>query len=280
MATVRVNEYYDLFDVKKISNTVSTALTNITDNIENTNTTNPFSGFSNWSDFNDNNKTLTTPPATYTPNNQISIVGKHKAPQAINPVHIEDNGDIWCYPPNVSVPYWNKIIFRNFDYNISVAGDFLYKNGVRKNQSIVNFNLVDLTTSNVELLDTGEPPDTVYTFNGDLMWKNNKLTGTIDNYNATPIFLRFDEYPSRSKVIFSRCDKTRNPDIEHRFSYHKSQMEPIKLNISMAASVPTRDIDANFNNTYNQNLTKVEISKLLDSCYFCIEWIYEYEKGN
>ena len=51
MKTVRVNEYYDLFDVKKIDAIDSISLTNIDNRIKDHNTYNVFSGFSNWEDF-------------------------------------------------------------------------------------------------------------------------------------------------------------------------------------------------------------------------------------
>lgn len=252
--TIRVNEYYDLFDVKTISGTVSNAITNIEDNIENHNTYNEFRGFSNWENFYENNKTLTTPPSTYTANNIIEITGKHKAPQAINTLSIDETtGDIWCYPPNVSVPYWTKIIFRNFDYNINY-NDTDYVTNLAPNNAF-------------SIYDTSTPPGLVN-------------TGMTALYQDVNIFLRFDEYPSRSKVIFSKCDKTRNPDIEFNFGYQKGQMEPIKLNISLSAGVPTRSIQGNRTDVWNQNLKKNELEHILTSCYWCIEWIYEPEHGN
>lgn len=255
--TIRVNEYYDLFDVKKISGTVSNALTNIEDDIRPTNEYNVFSGFSNWENFYENNRTLITPPATYEANNIIEIVGKHKAPQAINAINIVDNlngpADIYCYPPNVSVPYWNKIIFRNFDYNINPSNGTYAPYICPKNS--------------IRLIDPLDPTDIKY-------------NGEISLLQQGNIFLRFDEYPSRSKVIFSGCDKTRNPDIEFNFGYHKGQMEPIKLNLSLSASVPVRSVSGDNSDTWNQNLSKDEISSLLTSCYWCIEWVYEGEAGN
>ena len=252
--TIRVNEYYDLFDVKKISGTISSDVTNIEDNIENHNTYNEFRGFSNWENFYENNKTLTTPPSTYTANNIIEITGKYKAPQAINTLSIDETtGDIWCYPPNVSVPYWDRIIFRNFDYSVNI-----------KNSTYIPYVC---PVNKIVLNDGDDPTTTVY-------------VGEISNINQANIFLRFDEYPSRSKVIFSGCDKTRNPDIEFKFGYHKGQMEPIKLNLSLSAGVPTRSITGDRTDVWNQNLDTYQISNILVSCYWCIEWIYEGESGN
>ena len=79
-------------------------------------------------------------------------------------------------------------------------------------------------------------------------------------------------------MIFSGVDRTRNPDVEFRFSYRKGQMEPLKLNLSLSANIPVNDI--NSSDKYNQNLKYSDIKKLLKSCYWCIEWVYEYESGN
>lgn len=250
--TIRVNEYYDLFDVKTISGTSSNAITNIEDNIENHNTYNEFRGFSNWENFYENNKTWVPSEGAYVANNIIEITGKHKAPQAINTLSVDDDGNILCYPPNISVPYWTKIIFRNFDYNI-------------KNSSSVYIPILAPTND-----------FTVYDDVGTTVVNRGRTVSTQD----VNIFLRFDEYPSRSKVIFSKCDKTRNPDIEFNFGYHKGQMEPIKLNISLSAGVPTRSITSTRTDVWNQNLKKTDLANILTSCYWCIEWIYEGESGN
>ena len=102
------------------------------------------------------------------------------------------------------------------------------------------------------------------------------FNSTILDYKEVPIFLKYDEYRSRSKVIFSSVDKTRNPDIEHKFGYQYGQMSPIKLNLALSCNNPITDGTYN----YNHNLDKDTISKIFKKCYWSIEWVYERESGN
>lgn len=243
--TIKVNEYYDLFDIKTILTTTTSeptpgilnSLTNVPSTIKDTQQYNPFRGFWNNDEYNTQQKAY----------DNIAITGQIKSPQAANSLRIDDNGDIWCYPPNVSVPYWSRVIFRNYDY-------------VFKGEPSGGYNqLFKLMGSKYFVYDKVLEED---------------IGGTIYDLSHIPLFLRFDEYPSRSKVIFSECDKTRNPDIDFRFAYHKGQMEPIKLNLSLSANTPIRD-PLTPSNTYNYNLRKEDMDNLLQSCYWCIEWIYE-----
>lgn len=242
---IKVNEYYDLFDIKTILTTTTSEpktgilenLTNVPTAIKDTHQYNPFRGFWNNNEYNTQQKAYDNTP----------ITGKIKSPQAANSLRIDDNGDIWCYPPNVSVPYWSRIIFRNYDYAFKIIPTGDYGSIIQNKGSII------YSYSGSEVVEGG---------------------GYIYDYSHVPLFLRFDEYPSRSKVIFSECDKTRNPDIDFRFAYHKGQMEPIKLNLSLSANAPIRD-PLTPSNTYNYNLSKDNINYLLQSCYWCIEWIYE-----
>lgn len=268
--TIRVNEYYDLFDIKTITTTTAAepvagtldALTNVPATIRDTQRTNPFRGFWNNDQYNVQQKTYDNTP----------ITGQIKSPQAQNSLRIDTNGDIWCYPPNVSVPYWSRIIFRNYDYTIYMKESNPYSDILSTDQAVslvpdMNFDLTG-----------GFKNGTTYTFdNAELSRQvGSSILGYITHFDNANLFLRFDEYPSRSKVIFSKCDKTRNPDIEFRFAYKKGQMEPIKLNLSLSANVPIRD-PSNPGNTYNQNINMDTMKKIIKSCYWCIEWIYEPE---
>ena len=252
--TVRINEYYDIYDVK-VDTVQDTIALNHTEQlpkgITDTNQTNPFRGFSNWKDFDANN-----------PYNIERIRDKVKASQAITNINIDENGDIWCYPPNVSVPYWNKIIFRNFDYYYNEKYTSKYK-------TFANLfsNSSDVIYPTYALTEDAATPDPFSLL---------KLTQKNSEYQEIPIFLKYDEYPSRSKVIFSSVDKTRDTDIEHRFGYHKGQMEPIKLNMSFSCNNPITD----GTDHYNWNLTRSDINALLVKCYWSIEWIYEPVHGN
>ena len=334
--SIRVNEYYDLFDVYlHPGDSLVTDIRDLPSEVIPTNEYNGFRGFSNWPNFDDNNKTLTTPPNTYTLNSTIEITGKHKSPQALNTVRIDDNGDIYCYPPNVSVPYWSRLIFRNFDYSISNSDwvkanidNIFVKNfelkGKGENEPILvdptsheSYNLPSQIT--IKATENDANPENPYIYNGQpvtagqemtfVLWNTNTyeykwnnefpenypeiyqqvysgitgynydstITGTSIDYSTVPLFLRFDEYQSRSKVIFSGVDKTRNPDIEFNFGYKKGQMEPIKLNLSLSAGIPLRESNRN---KYNQNLSKAQIESLLSSCYWCVEWICDLDAGN
>ena len=254
--TVRISEYYDIFDVRvQISDDAIDSIMDksLPTEIRDTGKTNPFSGFSNWPNFNTSN-----------PNNSAVITGQHKAPQAVANIEVDKDGNIWCYPPNVSVPYWNKIIFRNYDYQIQCQQVNKY------NPYLLSF-LNDISIVYPSYVPDGnngyKPKDGV-----DVAL----VPASIMNYNEAPLFLKFDEYRSRSKVIFSSVDKTRNPDIEHKFGYHHGSMEPIKLNLSFSCNSPQRDATYE----YNYNLDRDAIERILTKCYWSIEWVYERETGN
>ena len=314
--SVRLSEYYDLFDVKtyKSGSTPHAEVKNndiLNDKIQDTNMTNPFHGFSNWTDFKANNQTydMQNLPNTI-PTNIATITGKHFSPQALNTISITDNGDILCYPPNVPVPYWNKVIFRNFDFQFQPhdldannTDDFKaisYRNMI-EDTYLTHYDNIPISYDSDKsiyapvpefIYDNQTPP--VYT----QLWNMDRTANThipaiyqrnfegaenvktlIYNYDNVPLFLRFPEYRSRSHVIFSACDKTRNPDIEHEFGYQHGATEPILLNLSMSASNFITDITT-AGTKYNENLDKNTIEKLLIKCYWCIEWVYEAKGVN
>lgn len=324
---MHVSEYYDLFEFNKSNGGDVSSGLNHYDAGQNaaiipTNQTNPFAGF-----WNDNNFTAGNP------NNTDIVQGKSFSSLAYNSVYVEDDGTINCMPPTVSVPYWSKIIFRNFDYN------FNNLDGVSKfstqfgNTTTGNFtyDVTEFPTKNregnFETFPVPEFVDVVYTENDHnnfsewvagtkvryKIWDTNtgdykrgvnysypdnfpnslrgqdfrgvngvshRIDGTFEmtNFDKMPLFLKFDEYPSQSKVIFSRCDKTRNPDIEFNFNNQHGQSEPVKLYLSLSAS--KSGYDATTNRRFNTKLTKAELKNLLNSCYWCIEWVYVPEKGN
>lgn len=276
-----ISEYYDLFEINKIAanNTqqninsynlydgVNAPNTHTNAEIIPTNQTNPFIGFWNDNNFNAGN-----------PNNNVVVAGKSFSPQGYNNIYVEDDGTINCFPPNVSVPHWTKIIFRNFDYNINPANDSPQLAYLQKQTQSLSFTLPDLSTAGVQLLDSKDHTTPFYDFTGSYLWSNNNVKGTITDYYNTPLFLKYDEYPSQSKVIFSGCDKTRNPDIEFNFNNQHNQNEPIKLYLSLSAS--RSGYDTTTQHRFNTKLTKSELNKLLNSCYWCVEWIYNPETGN
>lgn len=290
MSTVRINEYYDVFNVKAQELKQRDALT--ADNvIADTNMTNPFRGF--W-----NSTNYATAQQAY---DNIVIHEQHFAPREINTLDIDENGDIYCYPPNASVPYWDKVIFRNFDYTVQPHGLTSGSTAEAYAQMI----------DNAYLWHSEREPTIYWAADGDdsaaraanwakyivkpTDWHGNYILGgpsnnlqqvqpdpsfneifsniktTFKNYDQVPLFLKFDQYTSRSKVIFSSCDKTRNPDIEFIFGYQHGNMTPLKMNLSLTASQPFKE--------FNHNLTKADIQQLLVKCYWCIEWVH-YPKMN
>lgn len=292
----RINEYYDLFDVKTHldSGNLVNELTNNDDlpkNIRNIHVTNPFRGFSNWTNFNSAN-----------PGNNVEIIQMKKAPQAINNIKVDDDGSIWCYPPgNTGTPFWDEIIFRNFDYQIQPhdidASNNDDKSSYQYMRLIETYYLpsYDVFPISIDSTQTLQAPTPMAILDDDSnlvpLWGNDTSTTTkipdifkhdytgvysikepIYDYSNVPLFLKFDQYTSRSKVIFSSCDKTRNPDITFKFGYEHGNMEPVRLTLSLSASNPLTDITTQ-TTRYNQPLTKHEINKLLTKCYWCIEWV-------
>ena len=321
---MHVSEYYDLFEFNKSDRGNVSSDLNHYDAGQNaaiipTNQTNPFAGF-----WNDNNFSAGHP------NNTDIVQGKSFSSLAYNSVYVEDDGTINCMPPTVSVPYWSKIIFRNFDYNFNnldgvskfttqfgnvTTGNFIYSDTTlpmikygEVTSPVPEFVDVEYTVNDqnhfaewvagtvhkyqlwgvdVATYKKGTPPELpdnfphIYDDNFTAIEGTEiAITGTFEtvNYDKMPLFLKFDEYPSQSKVIFSRCDKTRNPDIEFNFNNQHGQSEPVKLYLSLSAS--KSGYDATTNRRFNTKLTKAELKELLNSCYWCIEWVYVPEKGN
>ena len=337
MKTVRISEYYDLFDVESTASEGAFTTThneNLPIANKNTFNTNPFIGFNN-SD---------GAYSSITAADVVQITGKNRAPHANNTLSIDEQGNILCYPPNVGVPYWSRIIFRNFDYSIQYPLGNPIRAALRDDETRITGNITakmeplydgviipqtfDLVISQDDIDEhwtSGNVFGKTYTANdltaGDELtlplWNvdcptsyrtktgntyptnfpsqykydfslvqgyeihNGGITATTNDYTNSPLFLKYDNYPSRSKVVFSGCDKTRNPDIEHVFGYQHGTMEPIKLNLALSASNP---LIANVAappaatptyHKYNQNLTRAQIEVILNKCYWCVEWIYE-----
>jgi len=272
--TVRISEYYDLFDIKRKVTDLSTGIiigdsnNPLPNNQQSTNSTNPFSGFNNLPIGQPGSSIQQYQPPPNEPSQYISITGQHKAPQAVTNIRIDDDGSVWCYPPNVSVPYWNRIVFRHYDYTVSPQSSSKLRDVCRTFNDNMHYSIYPTYDYN-GIDDRYEP--IVDESDGAI-----KLADDQYNYSTVPLFVRYDEYPSRSKVVFSKGDIIKGADIEFRFGYHKGQMEPIKLNLSMSCNNYINDGTY----TYNQQLTLDDIEKTLVKCNFSIEWIYERETGN
>ena len=257
---IAISEYYDIMNVENGSPSAF-QVDNLPAVIKDGFDKNPFLGFSNGN--------MTQPTET--------ISGKMMANGINSNISIDNDGNVLCYPPNAYVPYWTRIIFRNFDYtvqptNSSAYKDIIgndYKGSIYAGSVMANFefNLYENSaTAKYSTIPQGSSDTSgAFAFNDD-------FDITIKSYDNVPVFLKFDEYPSRSKVIFSQCDKTRNPDVSFTFGYPKGSTEPIKLNLSLSANPPV------YNGTpmkkYNNNLKLEDIQNLFKSCYWSIEWQY------
>lgn len=273
--SVKVTEYYDVFDVKTVLTYPSTRTITAAQNtaLPDTDTavetaTNTFRGFNSFP-ITDAVSSIENPAAGSVNLKQQYIAMEHvkKAPQAINNITIDDAGNILCYPPNISVPYWDRVVFKHFDYDINPGTAYTgpYK-------AVIESYL-----------------DTYYGY------KYNTLTKDGDNYDIiavqtkfpiydyknVPVFIKYDMYPSRSKVVYSSADKwnQNSSDIVHKFNYHHGQMEPLKLSVTLSASNPVTKPE-NPAERYNQQLTYTDIQNLFKKCYWSIEWIYDRTSGN
>ena len=280
-STIRVTEFYDVIDVKntysdaKLSDLSSTEIPLHTTTVEAnkkvipTEVTNTFNGFNNFPITNPDSS-IQDPGAVPKPSQYVAITGQVKAPQTQSNISISENGTITCYPPNVSVPYWNRIIFRTFDYeyNPKVLSD----GGTPPTYSYNNYRDY-LNTFAIYKVDTYW--DTV---NEEPLLDG--LNANIQNpmiydYSNAPLFVKYDQYQSRSKVVFASTDRNHPHDIEFKFGYMHGQMEGINLTLSPTANNPFRDQDPTHNIKYNQHYTRQDIEELLTKCYWSIEWIYD-----
>lgn len=282
-SNVHIVEFYDLFNVMNYESSSRQVryptVEQIPDNIEDTNRTNTFRGFWNSDDYNTVQK----------PIDLIQIAGQHKSPQETNTLTLNENGDILCFPPNVSVPYWNKIIFKNYDYSLSnwKLNDY----GLRAipYDAAVHVSVGSSPTSlpNYWYDKTQSPPKLYNLYGYDnsseaalpVEYKTNteSLKLLCGETSEFPLFMKFDEYQSRSKCIYSMSSRYDKTEIEFKFSYHKGSQEPIKLNLAFSANQYVCDkFDSYY---YNKNLNKDEISEIVRRCNWSIEWIYEPESG-
>lgn len=207
--------------------------------------TNPFSGF-----WNDNNFSAGNPNFTTT------IKNKHFAPNAYDTVRITDEGIIECYPPPINVAGWKAITFKKLNYSI---------NGGMTTNKLTNplYNLVEKYQHNQSLAlpkwsDTFEPEV-----------KNPAVVqpGSIQyDPQLCPIFVKWDEYPSRSKVVLS---KDSDP-IRFVFSYPRAADEPIRLYITATASITGWNVDKA--RRVIGKLSKADLGTFLSSCNWVIEW--------
>lgn len=276
-SNVRIVEFYDLFNVMNKSG--GRSVEQVPDNIEDTNRTNTFRGFWNSNDYNTVQK----------PIDLIQIAGQHKSSQETNTLTLNENGDILCFPPNVSVPYWNKIIFKNYDYSLSnwALNDVALKPIPHDSSIHVSSGSTPVALPNY-WYDSSSTPKKLYRLYGydnsseaslptEYKIDTTNLKSLCGETSEFPLFMKFDEYQSRSKCIYSMSSRYDKSEIEFKFSYHKGSQEPIKLNLAFSSNQYVCD---KFNTYfYNKNLNKDDIIKFITRCNWSIEWIYEPESG-
>lgn len=283
-SNVHIVEFYDLFNVSNKSG--GRGIEQVPDNIEDTNRTNTFRGFWNSDDYNTVQK----------PIDLIQIAGQHKSPQETNTLTLNENGDILCFPPNVSVPYWNKIIFKNYDYSLSnwALNDVALKPIPHDAAVHVSVNDADVTPLPNYCFYPGDDaatppvdPEIISIYGYDrksethlptkFKLNTSNLKSLCGETSDFPLFMKFDEYQSRSKCIYSMSSRYDKSEIEFKFSYHKGSQEPIKLNLAFSSNQYVCDKFDSF--SYNKNLNKDDITKFIRRCNWSIEWIYEPESG-
>ena len=280
-STIRVTEFYDVIDVKNTYTDVTLSELSTTEIPLHTTTveankkvvapsiTNTFSGFNNFP-ITDAISSIQNPNALTPQSQYTTITGQVKAPQAQSNISISDDGAITCYPPNVSVPYWNRIVFRTFDYeyNPKVLDDGVIPPSYYYNKYTDYLNTFAIRKADAyyDVVQDNVLIDGLYA---------NQTNPTIFNYDNAPLFVKYDQYQSRSKVVFASTDRNHPHDIEFKFGYQHGQMEPIRLTLSPTANNPFRDQDSSHNIKYNQHYTRQDIEELLTKCYWSIEWIYD-----
>lgn len=309
--SVKVTEYYDVFDVKtvltypdtrSITAAQNTALPDTDTSVDTA--TNTFRGFNSFP-ITDAESSIQNPNAGSPNLKQQYIAMEHvkKAPQAINNITIDDAGNILCYPPNISVPYWDKVVFKHFDYDINPADDSLFAGIALAHSNTISKTYYPYIQRRFKNEDPAQSNPNILTPVPETLWNKNNTDGSIINndifkqnftgvtgvtytetnyeFDKLPVFIKYDMYPSRSKVVYSSADKwnQNSSDIVHKFNYHHGQMEPLKLAITLSASNSITN-PSNPKERYNQQLTYEDIRDLFKKCYWSIEWIYDRTSGN
>ena len=229
--------------------------------------TNPFRGFFNVTDV-INGTNFNTENPTFT----VAIQGKHFAPQAFNSVNILTDGTIECFPPPIHPVGWKSVTFKCFSYKMN-----LY-NSSSKFSNYINDNYLDGVTQTCayyrdetkdgvnyhypELVPEAYDPPIPETPTPGSRTAQNQLT----KYDKCPLFIKWDEYPSRSKVVMSRKSKC----LTYVFGQPWGPDEPIRLSLSLSGSMS--GYDEKLKTRFNTKLDQQDIADLLIACSFVIEW--------
>lgn len=267
MSNLQITETYDLFEIynkdnglfpSSIENRIETYdPTNNESKIKDTNQTNPFRGF-----WNDNNF------AAGNPNFTQVISGKHFAPDSYAAVDIQEDGTIVCYPPPVDVAGWRAVSFKLLKYAIDPdpidPRDTLLDPHPEKTRLLQRVSKIYWKTYS-QYFPTYQDADGDDTFK-PITTDKLEVLSKISNPDKTPIFLKWDEYPSRSKVVLSKdSEPTR-----HVFSYPRGSNEPVRVYLSFSAQRNYWDEAAEINKS--TKLDRDQIDGLLLACSFQITW--------
>lgn len=266
-----VSETYDLFELNKADKGGGTyAIDGHSDQyidastgqalertgIKDEDRTNPFRGFFNGKNFNAENPTFTA-----------AIQGKHFAPQAFNSVNILTDGTIECFPPPIHPVGWKSVTFKCFSYKMNLANssnqfsDYVanYIDGLVQTYAYYN----DAADGGV----TFHYPQFVPLADDDLPSLGARINmNQLTKYDKCPLFIKWDEYPSRSKVVMSRKSKC----LTYVFGQPWGPDEPIRLSLSLSGSMS--GYDEQLKTRFNTKLNQQDIADLLIACSFVIEW--------
>lgn len=219
--------------------------------------TNPFRGFFNGTNFKAENPDFT-----------VAIQGKHFAPQAFNSVNILTDGTIECFPPPIHPVGWKSVTFKCFSYKMNLLNDS------SKFSDYINDNFVDgiiqtyaYYNEEQALGETNHYPEFSPLANDKLSTPGARMNvNQLTKYDKCPLFIKWDEYPSRSKVVMSRKLKC----LTYVFGQPWGPDEPIRLSLSLSGSMS--GYDEELKTRFNTKLEQKDIADLLVSCSFVIEW--------
>lgn len=266
-----VSETYDLFELNKVDDSGTYIIQGHSDQYADKNTgpdvrtgikdedrTNAFRGFFNGTDF----------YAEY-PHTPVTIQGKHFAPHAFNSVNILTDGTIECFPPPIHPVGWKSVTFKCFSYKINSfksTSDFsdyvnFFVNGVESmfpyyTEETGIGGTVYYPETKPEADDTAIPPTS----------GSRTASLRVTKFDKCPLFIKWDEYPSRSKVVMSRKSKC----LTYVFGQPWGPDEPIRLSLSLSGSMS--GYDEQLKTRFNTKLTQEDIADLLIACSFVIEW--------
>jgi hypothetical protein len=267
-----VSETYDLFELNKVDNSGTYEIeghndqyvgtgSNVRTSIKDEERTNPFRGFFNGTNFNAENPDFT-----------VAIAGKHFAPHAFNSVNILTDGTIECFPPPIHPVGWKSVTFKCFSYKMNLL------NNSSKFSDYINDNFIDGIIQTyayyIEGVKEKEGVSVPAHYPEFSPFADDEATtpgarinvNQLTKYDKCPLFIKWDEYPSRSKVVMSRKSKC----LTYVFGQPWGPDEPIRLSLSLSGSMS--GYDEQLKTRFNTKLNQQDIADLLVACSFVIEW--------